>query len=169
MKKRRCSLIARTTIALLVFACFGKVDGFSSGKEVVVINGSNVFSFQATEFDLTRSFHLKDDNAVHLFVDEYPIFNYPNGLGSFVEENIIYPEQAINNNAEGVVLINFIVEKNGSVSNPRIIRGVGYGCDEEVLRLFTDIAIAKPGKIAGQPVRVGVTIPVRFRLEFEIR
>lgn len=166
MQNKRTLLPKQIIFAFLVFTCTNAAIGSLNGKEVVVINGSNVFSFKSTEFDLSRTLYLEDENAVHLFVDEYPVFFYPDGLRNFVESNVAYPEQAIINNAEGVVLINFIVEKDGSVSNPRILRAVGYGCDEEVLRLFTSFPKAIPGRIAGQPVRVGMTLPVRFRLNY---
>ena len=62
------------------------------------------------------------------------------------------------------LIASFIVEKNGKVSNIEIVRGLGYGCDEEVIRLLKMMPVWKPGKKDGKPVRVKLSIPVQFKL-----
>lgn len=155
--------ITRILMALFaVFSLFPAANG--SGKEVVVINGSHVYSFYKSDFDLTTA-EVMDENAVHFIVDEYPVFKVPYGLKKYAESLMSYPEEAMRNHAEGVVLVNFVVEKDGHLSNVRILRGIGFGCDDEVLRVFKDFPSATPGKIGGNPVRVGMTLPVRFELK----
>ncbi|MFW5707140.1 MAG: energy transducer TonB [Bacteroidota bacterium] len=153
---------------LLVFLTFlgSHSSAQCGGKEIVVINGSQVLSFNSDEFTIDED-QVINENRVYFLVDEFPIFEYPNSIKSYVESLVEYPEAAIQNNIEGVVLVNFIVEKDGTVTSPRIIRSLGFGCDEEVLGVFTDFPPATPGKIAGTPVRVSMTLPIRFKLKYQ--
>jgi TonB family protein len=90
-------------------------------------------------------------------------------LMSFVNGNINYPLEARQNGNEGTVVVSFVVEKDGSLSNPRILRDIGGGCGLEVLRVINLMNFSNirwvPGKIKGQPVRSTFNLPVRFRLQ----
>ncbi len=93
--------------------------------------------------------------------------SFPGGmvaLGNFVRSNYRYPRAAQNGNVEGVVYVQFVVNANGSISNPRVIRGIGSGCDEEALRLVGMMPRWNPGKQSGRDVSVYHTIPITFRL-----
>lgn len=104
-------------------------------------------------------------DPIYVIVDEMPEFpNGPMGLGSFIRSNLSYPRAALDAKIEGIVMASFIVEKDGSVSNVEIIKGLGYGCDEEVKRLLTMMPKWKPGKKDGKFVRVKLNIPVEFKL-----
>lgn len=83
----------------------------------------------------------------------------------FIGRNIRYPQEARENNTEGRVFIRFIIEKDGSASNPTILKRIGSGCDEEALRVIKSMPKWKPGKQNGQPVRVYFTLPVHFVIE----
>ncbi len=65
---------------------------------------------------------------------------------------------------EGRVIIQFIVNEQGSVEDPRVVRGIGGGCDEEALRAVRQ-AKFKPGRQRGQPVRVQYSLPIVFKLQ----
>ena len=65
---------------------------------------------------------------------------------------------------EGTVNIQFIVNENGEVEDPRVIRGIGGGCDEEALRVIKN-AQFEPGRQRGKPVRVQYSVPIRFQLQ----
>jgi len=80
-----------------------------------------------------------------------------------IQRDINYPEMARRAGIEGKVYIQFIVNENGDVENPRVIRGIGGGADEEALRAVKK-AKFKPGVQRGQPVRVQYSLPVVFRL-----
>ncbi|TVQ14497.1 MAG: energy transducer TonB [Bacteroidetes bacterium] len=161
----RFFLISRFSpiLLLLILSLCGELRG--EGKEILLINGSQVYSFSRDEFNVSKTL-LNDENMVHYLVDQYPVFQHTRGLKNFVESLIEYPEEAIDNHVEGVVLVNFIVEKDGTISNPRFIRTLGYGCEEEVLRVIDRFPVATPGKISEQPVRVGITLPIRFKLQY---
>jgi len=86
----------------------------------------------------------------------------------YLSKNIKYPVPAKENRIEGRVFIQFIVEKDGQVSNYEILRGVGVGCDKEVLRVVEKMNHLSegwiPGKHRGRTVRVKYTLPVTFKL-----
>ncbi|MDX1640572.1 MAG: energy transducer TonB [Balneolaceae bacterium] len=85
------------------------------------------------------------------------------GLASLQKE-IEYPERAIRANIEGRVYVRFIVNEQGEVENPEVIRGIGGGCDEEAIRVVKT-AKFKPGLQRGRPVRVQYNLPVIFRIK----
>ncbi len=81
----------------------------------------------------------------------------------FLQQNIIYPPAARKEKVQGVVYVCFIVEKNGSLSQIKILKGIGHGCDEEALRVVNSMPRWIPGKQNGSPVRVQVVIPLHFK------
>jgi len=92
---------------------------------------------------------------------------FPGGqkaFGKFLGSNIRYPESARENNIQGKVYIGFVVEKNGELSDLKIIKGIGGGCDEEALRVLKNSPPWKPGMTEGKPVRTSYTFPVTFQI-----
>ena len=83
----------------------------------------------------------------------------------YLFENLNYPVVARTNGVEGTVVITFVVEKDGSISNAEILREIGAGCGTEALRVVNTMPKWNPGKQEGKPVRVQFNIPVRFKLE----
>nr|BCX01397.1 MAG: hypothetical protein KatS3mg041_1443 [Bacteroidota bacterium] len=81
-----------------------------------------------------------------------------------LQRRIRYPEIARKAGVEGMVIIQFVVDENGNVTNAQVVKGIGAGCDEEALRVVQESKF-KPGKQRGRPVRVQMTLPVRFRLK----
>jgi len=78
--------------------------------------------------------------------------------------NIKYPEVARTSGITGTVYVQFVVEKDGSISDVKVVRGIGGGCDEEAVRVVKSMPRWKPGKQRGQPVRVYFTLPIEFKL-----
>ncbi|MGE5496521.1 MAG: energy transducer TonB [Syntrophothermus sp.] len=100
-----------------------------------------------------------------LFAEQMPQF--PGGtssLLSFINENIRYPEIARRVSIEGKVYVQFVVEKDGSLSHMEVIKSIGGGCDEEALRVCRLMANWLPGMQNGKAVRVRMVIPFHFRL-----
>jgi protein TonB len=90
------------------------------------------------------------------------------GLSTFykyVSQNLKYPRLARNNAIEGRVYIEFVVEKDGSLTDIKTLKGIGGGCDEEACRIIGGAPNWKPGKQRGNPVRVKMVFPILFRLE----
>ncbi|MEX1063366.1 MAG: energy transducer TonB [Balneolaceae bacterium] len=90
----------------------------------------------------------------------------PELIGGLAElqSSIRYPEMARRAGIEGRVYVQFIVNEQGEVEDPRVIRGVGGGCDEEAIRAISQ-AQFRPGLQRGRPVRVQYSLPIVFRLQ----
>lgn len=106
-----------------------------------------------------------EDNLVHIRPEIMPEF--PGGeqaLYAFLYSQIKYPPLARELNIQGRVFIGFIIEKDGSVSNVHVMRGIGGGCDEEAVRAVSNMPRWNPGRMGTQPVRVTYSLPVVFKL-----
>lgn len=104
-------------------------------------------------------------DEVFIVVEEQPQF--PGGTETmikFIEENLQYPLIAKENRIQGRVIVNFVVEKDGSLSDIQIVRGVDPSLDQEAKRLIASMPNWIPGKQRGQEVRVRFTLPISFRL-----
>lgn len=109
--------------------------------------------------------HRIEKDSVYSFVEQQAEF--PGGiqaLSDFLALNLIYPEQAIADSIEGRIYVEFIVEKDGSLSSVKILRGIGGGCDEEAIRVIQLMPEWNPGESNGETVRVKNTLPVNFSL-----
>ncbi|WP_026898112.1 energy transducer TonB [Daejeonella oryzae] len=98
-------------------------------------------------------------------IESYPEF--PGGLAAFskyLSRNLKFPSMAIENNVQGRVIVSFIIEKNGDLSNIKILKGIGSGCDEEAIRVLAKSPKWKAGIQNKQNVRVAYTIPINFQL-----
>lgn len=86
------------------------------------------------------------------------------GLVSFLQENVVYPQEAYNANIQGRVLVEFIVNADGSISEPRIVKTVNKLLDTEALRVVGIMPKWKPGRRGGKNIRVKYTLPITFKL-----
>jgi TonB family protein len=97
--------------------------------------------------------------------DTHPQF--PGGepaLKKFLSDNLRYPAIARENRITGRVVVTFVVETDGSISSPNIIKDIGGGCGKEALRLISAMPKWQPGTTGGKPVRAKFTLPVEFKL-----
>jgi len=118
------------------------------------------------------------NTAIQQSATEHPLSNvekvpkFPGGeeaLLKFYGSNIIYPEAAKTKKVEGIVVLGFVIEKDGSVTNLEIIRDIGGGCGKEALRIAKQMPNWSPGLEKGKPVRVAYKFPVRFQLDSNSR
>lgn len=142
---------------------------------VVFVLSVNFISAQET---------IEQDTTIHLVAQKAPRFPGCEQLDTtevvkyecaqknlllFIYENVRYPLLARQENIEGTVVSSFVVEKDGTISSPEIIKEIGGGCGQEVLRIvgaMNQVKIRwKPGTIDGKPVRVRFNLPVKFKLE----
>jgi len=86
------------------------------------------------------------------------------GLPEYFSYVINYPEEAVKKGAQGRVVCTFVVEKDGSITNVRVSRGVDPSLDKEAVRVIQNMPKWEPGMQNGKPVRVRYTLPVTFRL-----
>ncbi len=93
---------------------------------------------------------------------------FPGGMEAlykYLQTSIKYPTIAKENNITGRVYVTFVVEKDGSIANPRILRDIGGGCGQEAIRVVKAMPKWKPGKQRGKAVRVQFNLPVSFNLQ----
>ena len=148
--------------------------GMQKGKPVRVNYMMPVF-FKLTEeqpakpfkkSDMSKTDMKPDKNGVYQIVEEMPQF--PGGetkLMEYIAKNLTYPQEAKDKGIDGRVFVAMVIEKDGSVSNVKVLRGIGGGCDEEAVRVISALPKWKPGKMNGEPVRVSYQIPINFKLQ----
>lgn len=108
---------------------------------------------------------VSDDDAIFFVVEEQAEF--PGGMEAmyaYIQKNLIYPEKAKEKGIEGRVFVQFVIEKDGSISNVKILRGIGGGCDEAAKEMVEKMPKWKPGTQKGKPVRCQFNLPINFEL-----
>ena len=108
----------------------------------------------------------EDPNEIFTNVEVLPTF--PGGLeqfGKFLGKNLRYPPIARENGIQGRVFCTFVVEKDGSLTDIKVARGIGGGCDEEAIRVLRSSPKWNPGVQNGRNVRVSYTVPIFFQLQ----
>jgi len=107
----------------------------------------------------------EDDDEFFMVVENMPIFPGGDlGLMKYIQKHVKYPAIAKEYNITGKVYVSFIVDKSGSVTNVKIVRGVDKNLDAEAVRVVKSLPKYKPGKQRGKSVRVMFTIPINFTL-----
>ncbi|MBP9031215.1 MAG: energy transducer TonB [Dysgonomonadaceae bacterium] len=108
----------------------------------------------------------EEEEEIFVVVENQPEF--PGGQAAmmkFLSENIKYPVIAQENGIQGRVICNFVVERDGSITDVQVVRGVDPSLDKEAVRVIQSMPKWKPGMQRGKPVRVRFTLPVVFRLQ----
>jgi len=98
-------------------------------------------------------------------VESYPEF--PGGMAAwskFIQKNLRYPYAAQDNGTQGKVFLSFVIEKDGSISDVSVLKGIGYGCDEEAVRVIKKSPRWKAGLQNNRAVRVRYTMPIGYVL-----
>ena len=103
----------------------------------------------------------EEEPEIFMIVEQMP--EPIGGLGA-IQGKIKYPEIAKKAGVEGRVFVQFVVNEQGTVESPVVMRGIGAGCDEEAIRAVSQ-AKFKPGRQRGKPVRVRMSLPITFKLK----
>jgi protein TonB len=110
----------------------------------------------------------ENPNQIFTAVEQAPTFPGGDGaFGKYLGKNIRYPAIARENNVQGRVVLTFVVERDGSLTDIKVLRSLGSGTDEEAVRVLKASPKWKPGIQNGRPVRVQYSIPVNFTLASE--
>jgi len=162
---------------------------FEIFKEFALINnkdGYKVAKYEIKDGCVVESNKIKSNSAsvpgdIYKVVDVMPRFTECTNKGSdnefdcaqqkmleFIYTNIKYPATARDNGVEGIVVCRFIVDKDGNVIQPEIVRSLGSGCDTEVLRIVNSFPQWQPGVQAGKKVNVYYNLPVKFKLQDDV-
>ncbi|WP_461147832.1 energy transducer TonB [Spirosoma pulveris] len=132
--------------------------------------GMSVGCIVMTTFSVAQSPPKLNDPTVFTIVEKQPEF--PGGmsaLSTFIKTNTTYPTEAQKAGIKGTVYLSFIVERDGSRTAITVLQGLGYGCDEEAVRLVRTMPNWLPGSQDGQPLRVKYNLPIRFGLPEPVR
>ncbi len=107
----------------------------------------------------------EDENAVFTIVEtpSEPMDGFE-AFYRYIGERIKYPAQARRMGVEGKVFVEFVVNKDGSLTEFQLVKGIGAGCDEEAIRVLQSAPRWKPGKQRGRPVRQKMILPITFKL-----
>ncbi|HOW32202.1 MAG TPA: energy transducer TonB, partial [Bacteroidales bacterium] len=109
---------------------------------------------------------VEEEKPVFTIVEEMP--TYPGGeeaRNKYLAENIVYPQQASENGIQGTVYVSFVIDSKGNVTNVKVIRGIGGGCDEEAVRVVKAMPQWHPAKQYGKAVRYLFNMPIYFKLQ----
>lgn len=130
-------------------------------KVVKYTNADDTF-----EILLNQLYKLKTDNEIFTAVEQQPEFpGGPRAFGSFIQKNLKYPLAAERANVGGKVYVQFIVNTDGTIEDVKVLKSVGFGCDEEAIRIIKSVPRWAPGKQSGRPVRSRFTQPITFVLD----
>ena len=143
----------------LVSQMKGWKPGALNGKKVRVRSNTPVYFKE----------ELYTDSRIYTDLDTMPEF--PGGsveLITYIESEVVYPELAGKANINGVVNVDFVVEKDGSVSNVTVNDNLGYGCDEAAAKVVLRMPLWEPGYYFGEPVRTLLSVPVPFKSSYKI-
>jgi TonB family protein len=107
----------------------------------------------------------QSEDKIYKFPDEKPEFQGGfTALNQYLATNIKYPNAARENEIEGKVFLQFVVEKDGSLSSVTVLRGIGFCCDEEAVRTVKSMPKWKAGKVKGMFVRCAFSLPIMYSL-----
>jgi TonB family protein len=116
--------------------------------------------------DVTDSETAKLNKDIFVIVEQLP--EAEGGMSTFnnyIRNEMDYPSEAFRNRVEGRVDVQFVVEKNGSLSDVKVVKGIGAGCDEEALKAIRNAPSFKPGSQSGRPVRVRMMASIIFKID----
>ncbi|MBO5988238.1 MAG: energy transducer TonB [Paludibacteraceae bacterium] len=108
-----------------------------------------------------------DSSEDDLYINVDKRATFPGGhikMAAFIKENIKYPEFAADNGVQGRVIVNFVVDKDGSISDIKVVRGVHPSLDAEAVRVVKLMPKWQPAERGGKPVRTKYMLPLSFRI-----
>ncbi|OQX78524.1 MAG: energy transducer TonB [Bacteroidetes bacterium 4484_249] len=120
---------------------------------------------EVEEYEPVEEEEEESEEVIFTVVESMPAF--PGGDAArikYLNSNIKYPQMARESGIQGRVFVTFVVEKDGRVTDVRVLRGIGGGCDEEAIRVIKNMPNWNPGKQRGKSVRVQFNMPILFKL-----
>lgn len=109
---------------------------------------------------------LKENDEIFYVVEVIPEFpGGDSGRMEYIRQNLKYPKYEIEHNIQGLVVVSFVVEKDGSITNAKILKSVSEGIDKEALRMVNTMPKWSPGQQRGKAVRTTINLPLRFILD----
>ena len=134
-------------------------------EDIMASQEDNVEWVDLDEIDYVEVEPEPEEEEIFMVVEDSPEF--PGGINAlldYLRKNIKYPAICRESNIQGRVIVSFIVNKDGAIVDPEVVKGVHPSLDKEALRVISSMPNWKPGAQRGKPVRVRYTVPVNFRL-----
>ncbi len=173
------SLVGAVLVAILLAACNDTNKNSTSGKSEVAAKDSSTatvttktkkkgkVSADVSAVNSKETKVTKDKDGIYTKAEVMPAYPGNNdALADYINSNLVYPSQAIDNNVKGTVHVQFVVDKNGNISDVKTVGNkVGYGLDEEAVTVVSKFPKWTPGKVNGKNVKTRLTIPITYKLE----
>ena len=122
-------------------------------------------AIKATQPEMPVAVETEEKDKVFISVEQNPEFaGGMNALLKFLQKNLRYPSPAVNANVMGKVYMQFVVGQDGNISKVDVVKGIGFGCDEEAERVVKLMPKWSPGRQSGRAVSVKFTLPISFQL-----
>lgn len=123
-----------------------------------------VFAFSSLQ-NVQAATEIHEKDSVYTIIDTPPSFvGGDAAMYKFLSETLVYPVVAQENNIQGRVIVQFVVDEKGKILDPRVVRSIDPSLDEEALRVINAMPTWNPGKHKGKPVKARYTIPIAFSL-----
>ncbi|MCU0466999.1 MAG: TonB family protein [Arcicella sp.] len=133
--------------------------------EVMEIPVDDPDAHKSTQPEIPVVVETEEKDKIFVSVEQNPEFaGGQAALLRFLQKNLRYPNQAVNAGVMGKVFMQFVVGKDGAISNVDVLKGIGFGCDEEAQRVVKLMPRWSPGKQSGRAVAVKFTLPIMFQL-----
>lgn len=130
------------------------LDAEDQSENKVIENITDIGTYEGEDTGETEVFHVVEDMP-----------SFPGGnVSKWIAKNVKYPVLAMENGIQGKVFIQFVIERDGSITDVKVARGVDASLDKEAVRVVQSMPKWKPGKQRGKPVRVAYTLPINFQL-----
>jgi TonB family protein len=109
---------------------------------------------------------VSNDRTVFTIVEQMPVFvGGESAMLAYIQKQLNFPKAAVEANVSGRVYVSFVVEVDGKISSVKVLKGIGYGCDEEAIRVISEMPAWIPGKQNGINVAVKYNLPIQYRLK----
>lgn len=134
-------------------------------KAILVIVAAALFGTAAAQKPVTVSQEPANEQ-IFTVVEQEP--EYPGGMEAlyqFLAANVKYPKDAREENVQGRVIVSFVIEKDGSVTNIKVVKSPDERLSQEAVRVIESMPKWKPGKAQGKKVRVQFSLPINFKLD----
>lgn len=158
---------SRVFSILVFFLLFCFFQGVSAQQDAVsgATVKSNVKDSIATK-SKKKTYKIIDGEKIYEVADVMPAFpdGGQKGLMRYLSENVTFPKDAMKDKVNGRVVLRFIVRKDGSISDIKIVRPLYPSCDDEALRVISQMPDWEPGTENGEPVNVFFSLPIRFSM-----
>ncbi|MFD3002189.1 energy transducer TonB [Pontibacter toksunensis] len=134
--------------------------------EIPGIPGVTVEDTPPTDMGMGGTGEAVEPPAEFIHVEEMPEFvGGDKALFAYLSKKMRYPSEAQRAGVEGIVVVTFVVAPNGAITKAEVVKGLGFGTEEEALRVISSMPYWKPGKQNGRTVPVRYTLPIRFNIQ----